>query len=125
MTEWPNFGSLKQFSAPLSGIVAATAPSIMSVQSRRALDSRFVWMTGLIVTADATLSEEGEVAVTLARGKRVAATVAGRDATTDVAIHRTKTGDAPPFAFNGTQPEEGTFAVSVGSQEEFQWLCLT
>jgi hypothetical protein len=51
---------LAALSASLSGLVAATAPSLVSVHSHRSVSSGFVWKPGLIVTADEALAEEGE-----------------------------------------------------------------
>ena len=46
------------------------------------------WRPGLIVTADEALSEEGDVAVTLADGESIEARLVGRDHTTDIAVLR-------------------------------------
>jgi S1-C subfamily serine protease len=124
MTAAPAHDPLKHLSASLSNLVAASAPSIVSVHSHRALSSGFVWKPGLIVTADEALAEEGEVTVTLAGGKRVAATVAGRDPTTDVALLRAETGDVPAIALKGTPPAAGALAVAVGSQEGYPVAAL-
>ena len=124
MTAAPNLDPLRQLSASLSGLVAAAAPCIVSVHSHRALSSGFVWKSGLIVTADEALAEEGEVAITLAGGKRVAATVAGRDPTTDVALLRAETGDAPTITFNGTTPAAGALSVAVGGQDGYPVAAL-
>ena len=117
MTAAPNLDPLKQLSASLAGLVAAAAPSILAVRSYRALSSGFLWKPGLIVTADEALAEEGDIEVTLAGGKRVTATVAGRDPTTDVALLRAETGNVPAIACTGTPPAAGALAVAVGSQE--------
>ena len=119
MTAPPNLDPLKHLSASLSGLVAAAAHSIVSIQSNRALSSGFIWKPGVIVTADEALDEEGEVAVTLAGGRRVAATVAGRDPTTDVALLRADTGDAPAIAIDGGPPAAGALVIGVGSQDGF------
>ena len=81
MTDKPDLRPLKSFSAAVSGLVAAVAPSLVCVHSRRSLSSGFVWKPGLVVTADEALAEEGEVAVMFAGGKRVApaAAVGPRD----------------------------------------------
>ena len=105
---------LKQLSASLSGLVAAAAPSVVTVHSHRSQSSGFVLKSGLIVTADEALAEEGEVAVTLASGKRVSAAVAGRDSTTDVALLRAETGDTPVVNLDGTPSAAGALAVVVG-----------
>src|SRR5262249_19704985 len=113
----PDLTPLTALSASLSGLVAATAPSIVSVHSHRARSSGFLWKPGLIVTADEALADEGEVAVTLSGGKRVPAAIAGRDPTTDVALLRAETGDAPPIALDGVAPSAGSLALAVGARE--------
>jgi S1-C subfamily serine protease len=108
---------LTNLSASLSGLVAATAPSIVAIHSHRALSSGFIWKTGMIVTADEALADEGEVAVTLAGGKRISATIAGRDPTTDIALLRADIGAVLPIALDGSAPTAGALAVVVGGRE--------
>jgi S1-C subfamily serine protease len=124
MTGAPDLNPLKHLSAALGGLVAAVSPSVVSIHSHRALSSGFVWKPGLIITADEALAEEGDVTVTLAGGKRVAATIAGRDPTTDVALLRAETGDLPAIALNEAPPAVGTLAVTVGSQDGFPVAAL-
>jgi S1-C subfamily serine protease len=108
---------LTSLSASLSGLVAATAPSIVAIHSHRALSSGFIWKTGMIVTADEALADEGEVAVTLSGGKRISATIAGRDPTTDIALLRADIGAVSPIALDGSAPSAGALAVVVGGRE--------
>jgi S1-C subfamily serine protease len=108
---------LTSLSASLSGLVAATAPSTVAHQSHRALASGFIWKTGMIVTADEALADEGEVAVTLSGGKRISATIAGRDPTTDIALLRADIGAVSPIALDGSAPCAGALAVVVGGRE--------
>jgi S1-C subfamily serine protease len=108
---------LTNLSASLSGLVAATAPSIVAIHSHRALSSGFIWKTGMIVTADEALADEGEVAVTLSGGKRISATIAGRDPTTDIALLRADIGAVSPIALDGSAPSAGALAVVVGGRE--------
>ena len=108
---------LTSLSASLSGLVAATAPSIVAIHSHRALSSGFIWKTGMIVTADEALADEGEVAVTLSGGKRISATIAGRDPTTDIALLRADIGAVSPIALDGPAPSAGALAVVVGGRE--------
>jgi S1-C subfamily serine protease len=124
MTAAPDLEPLKSLSVSLSGLVAAAAPSIVSVQSHRAVSSGFVWKPGLIVTADEALDDEGEVAVTIAGGRRVPATVAGRDPTTDVALLRAETGDTPVLGVEGAPPRAGGLVIGVGSQAGFPLAAL-
>ena len=108
---------LTNLSASLSGLVAATAPSIVAIHSHRALSSGFIWKTGMIVTADEALADEGEVAITLSGGKRFSATIAGRDPTTDIALLRADIGAVSPIALDGSAPSAGALAVVVGGRE--------
>src|SRR5262245_43899897 len=117
MPTTPDLTLLNDLSASLSRLVAAVAPSIVSVHSHRTLSSGFDWKSGLVVTADEALAEEGDVAVTLAGGKRLSATIAGRDPTTDVALLRAETADLAPIALDGAQPNVGALAVGVGGWE--------
>jgi S1-C subfamily serine protease len=107
---------LTNLSASLSGLVAATAPSIVAIHSHRALSSGFIWKTGMIVTADEALADEGEVAVTLSGGKRISATIAGRDPPTDIALLRADIGAVSPIALDGSAPSAGALAVVVGGR---------
>ncbi|MDU1692725.1 MAG: hypothetical protein E6848_24400, partial [Bradyrhizobium sp.] len=70
MTAPPDLVPLAALSASLSGLVAATAPSIVAVHSHRVRSSGFLWKPGLIVIADEALAEEGDVTVTLAGGRQ-------------------------------------------------------
>ena len=109
--------SLTTLSAALAGLVTSAAPSMVSVHSHRALSSGFVWKAGLIVTPDEALADEGEVAVTPFGGARVAATIVGRDATTDVALLRADTARLAPVALDGAPPPAGALALAVGGRD--------
>jgi S1-C subfamily serine protease len=117
MPDKPELSLLTQLSTSLSGLVAAAAPSIVSVHSHRALSSGFIWKPGLIVTADEALADEGEVAVTFAGGGRVPATIAGRDPTTDVALLRVELAADAPIRLDGAPPNAGALAVAVGGRD--------
>jgi S1-C subfamily serine protease len=108
---------LAALSASLSGLVAATAPSLVSVHSHRLVSSGFVWKPGLIVTADEALAEEGEIAVTLGSGQCVAASVVGRDPTTDIALLRVATSDLKPVVLEAAAPSSGALVVAIGGRE--------
>ena len=95
---------LQELSATLSGLVAATAPSVVSVHSKGARTSGFVWQPGLIVTADDVLADEGEVQVVAPGGASVSAKIAGRDPTTDIALLRIDRTDLPALAFAAAMP---------------------
>jgi S1-C subfamily serine protease len=107
---------LSSFSSALAGIVARTAPSIVSVHSHRARATGFVWKAGLIVTADEALADEGEVLVKLADGSERAARIAGRDHTTDVALLRIDAKDIAPVKLFAEVPPLGALAVVVAAE---------
>ena len=111
MTE-PN--TLASLSSALADTIARAAPAIVSVHSHRARASGFVWKSGLIVTADEALAYEGEIEIQFADGSRKAATVAGRDHTTDVALLRAD-GDVAPVKLSTDIPPLGSLAVIVAA----------
>ena len=80
---------LTSLSSALADVVSRTAPSVvLAVHSHRSRATGFVWKPGLIVTADEALADEGGVEIGLPDGSTAAATIAGRDHTTDIALLR-------------------------------------
>jgi S1-C subfamily serine protease len=78
---------LVDLSNELAEIVRAVDPHIVSVRARRHYPSSGVrWSPDVVVTADHTIQHEEEITVTLADGKTVGATLAGRDPGTDLAV---------------------------------------
>lgn len=108
---------LSSLSSALVDVVAHTAPSVVSVHSHRSRATGFVWKPGLIVTADEALADEGEVKIVLSDGSTVAATIAGRDHTTDVALLRADT-DLAPVKLASTVPPLGTLSVVVATDRD-------
>jgi S1-C subfamily serine protease len=107
--------NLQSLSDTLASVVADAAKSVVAVHSTRSRSSGFVWRSGLIVTADEALAEDGEIAVISPGGEPVAATVVGRDSTTDVALLRAD-GFAAPVASLASAPlQAGALALAVGS----------
>ena len=107
---------LSSFSTALEGVAAKARPSIVSVHSRRSRATGFVWKTGLVITADEALAEEGEVAIKLADGSSRNASIAGRDHTTDVALLRCDTAGLAPITLSSTVPALGALAVTVAAE---------
>jgi S1-C subfamily serine protease len=107
--------NLQSLSDTLASVVADAAKSVVAVHSTRSRSSGFVWRPGLIVTADEALAEDGEIAVMSPGGEPVAATVVGRDSTTDVAL-LSADGFAAPVASLASAPlQAGALALAVGS----------
>ncbi|MEA3150163.1 MAG: hypothetical protein QOD56_1102 [Gammaproteobacteria bacterium] len=107
--------SLQQLSEALTDIVHRAAPSVVAVHSARSRSSGFVWRPGLIVTADEALDDEGDIAVVLPGGETAAATLVGRDPTTDVALLRVDRTDTPPVTLESALRPAGALAWAVGS----------
>ena len=108
---------LHGLSEALADVVAGVAGSIVAVHSRRERSSGFVWRPGLVVTADEALADEGPVEVSHAGGT-AAATLAGRDATTDIALLRVPDMvTLSPVAFASSAPRAGSLALAVGSHD--------
>ena len=112
----PNTASLDSISSSLTDVVARTAPAIVSVHSHRLRASGFVWKPGFIVTADEALADEGEISIKLADGTERAATLAGRDHTTDIALLRVDTANIAPAPLSATVPALGSLAVVVAAE---------
>ncbi|MDA9402224.1 S1C family serine protease [Bradyrhizobium sp. CCBAU 45389] len=112
-----DFSPLSSLSSALAELVARTAPSVVSVHSHRSRSTGFVWKSGLIVTADEALADEGEVEIGLADGSRVAATIAGRDHTTDIALLRADIAVAPVKLATAV-PALGALSIVVATHRE-------
>jgi S1-C subfamily serine protease len=107
---------LSSLSTALEGVVAKARPSVVSVHSRRSRATGFVWKQGLVVTADEALADEGEIAIKLADGTSRAATIAGRDHTTDIALLRVDTAGLTPATLSSHVPALGALSVVVAAE---------
>jgi S1-C subfamily serine protease len=80
-------GTLVNLSNELAEIVRVADPHIVCVRARRHYPSSGVrWSPDVVVTADHTIQREEDITIALADGKTVAATLAGRDPGTDLAV---------------------------------------
>src|SRR3569832_932573 len=104
-------------SSALAEVEARIAPEVVSVHSHRSRSTGFVWKSGLIVTADEALADEGDVQVALQDGSMVAATIAGRDHTTDIALLRADINIAP-VKLASTVPPLGALSVVVATSSD-------
>jgi S1-C subfamily serine protease len=107
--------SLQHLSDALTNVVDRAAPSVVAVHSTRSRSSGFVWRPGLIVTADEALDDEGDVAVVLPGGDTAAATMVGRDPSTDVALLRVDRPHPPSVSLKSASLQAGALAWAVGS----------
>jgi S1-C subfamily serine protease len=113
-----NLTALAAISDALAALVGTVAPHVVAVHSHRARCSGFVWKPGLVVTADESLAEEGDITVRLPGGNTVPATLAGRDPTTDVALLRVEGPDLAPVTLGNGRATVGALTVAVGAGSE-------
>jgi S1-C subfamily serine protease len=109
--------TLTALSSSISAVVERAARSVVSVTSRHAQASGFVWRPGLIVTAEEALSEDGEVLVQLHGGEKISATRIGRDHSTDVAVLRVDRADLPVQPLVAAYPPVGALSIVVGADD--------
>lgn len=104
-----NSNVLAQLSEQLAGAVERAGKSIVRVSGRpRHPASGLIWSgEGLIVTADHVLERDEDILVGLPDGQEAAATIVGRDPSTDLALLKVAT--------QGLEPIETVDAVRVGA----------
>jgi S1-C subfamily serine protease len=88
--------SLAIFSDQLADAAASAGESIVAVHARPRLPSTGIhWQDGVVVTTDGTVRRESDITVTLPDGRKLQATLAGRDRRTDLAVLRVAAGSLP------------------------------
>ena len=92
------------------------AASIVAIHTEaRGSSSGVVWRAGIIVTAEHALRRDEEIHVTLPDGRVVAATLVGRDASTDLAVLKCSEALSPlAEASDGTAIKPGSLVLVVG-----------
>jgi S1-C subfamily serine protease len=110
---------LAAFSNELAALVERAAQSVVAVHARPRFSSSGVfWRPGIIVTAEHTLRRDDEITVTLPDGSNVAATLAGRDAGTDIAVLRVEGNDGSPVQRASAAPAAGNVALAIGRSQD-------
>ena len=95
--------SLSDLSDQLALAVEKGAESIVAVHARPQLASTGIhWRDGLIVTTNGTVRRDQDIAVTLPSGKRINATLQGRDPSTDLAVIKIDTASLPTATLGDT-----------------------
>jgi S1-C subfamily serine protease len=88
--------SLAILSDQLADAAASAGESIVAVHARPRLPSTGIhWQDGVVVTTDGTVRRESDITVTLPDGRKLPATLAGRDRSTDLAVLRIAAGSLP------------------------------
>ena len=109
--------ALATLSADIARLAASASPGIVRVHARKGPPaSGIVWRPGLIVTAEEAVEADEGITVTLPDGTRAEATLAGRDATTDVALLRCAAATTPlASTVVAATASLGQLAVALGS----------
>ncbi len=111
--------SLVAFSDAAAQLVERTASSIIAVHGGgRWPSSGIHWRSGVIVTAEEVLERDEDIKVTLPGGRVVAASLAGRDPSTDVAVLRFQPDGLPagPTA-DAASLRPGHVVLAIGNHE--------
>ena len=106
---------LETLSDDLASAAERVGASVVAIHARRRIPSSgVIWSPGLIVTASHTLQREDDITVTLASGDKVAATLAGRDPATDIAILRFDGNATPATIDAGDSLRVGQLVLALG-----------
>ncbi len=109
--------ALHVYSDALANAVATVAPSIVAIHARRRIPaSGIVWRAGYVIAADHTIRRDRDITVTLNDGRQLAATLVGRDASTDLALLKLAEDIAPVAARwpDGAKLRTGQIVLAVG-----------
>ena len=107
---------LAAFSDQTAQLVERVAQSVVAVHGGSRA-SGIHWRPGVIVTAEETLERDEDIKLTLAGGRQVAATLAGRDPSTDVAVLRFQPDGLAAAEIATAALRPGHLALAIGSHE--------
>jgi S1-C subfamily serine protease len=89
---------LAGLSHDLASTTEQVGRSVVAIHARRRIPSSgVVWRPGVVAAAAHTITRDEDIGVTLASGRTAAATLAGRDPATDLAVLRLEDSAAPPI----------------------------
>jgi S1-C subfamily serine protease len=109
--------TLLKLSNELASTVEAAGPGVVRVEARRRLPaSGIIWSAeGVIVAAHHVVEQDDNIRVGLASGETVAATLVGRDPTTDLAVLRAQApGFTPPTWSEADSLRVGHLVLALG-----------
>ncbi len=106
--------TLIELSNGMADLVDRIAPSVVQVRSRRWRPAAgLVFAAGRVLVSDHAIQQEEDLSVR-ANGRVAAATLAGRDPSTDLAVLDVAGLDAPPLAPSGGSTRVGQLAFALG-----------
>src|SRR5436190_1344217 len=111
--------TLAALSDDLAGAVERAAPFVVAVNGRgRIPSSGVIWRPGVVVTAEHSLKRDEDLSVVLANGRTLAATLAGRDPGTDVAVLKIEDSGVAPAIAPAETVKTGNLALAVARSPE-------
>ena len=107
---------LIELSNELAQLTGRAAASVVGVHTEiRGSSSGVIWRPGIIVTSEHALRRDEEIQVTLPNARVVSATLAGRDASTDIAVLKCAEADSAVAASGDmAQVKPGSLTLVVG-----------
>jgi S1-C subfamily serine protease len=107
---------LVALSNELAGAVEQAGSAVVGVNARpRFASSGVLWRPGVIVTAEHTIRRREEIGVTLPDGRSTSATLAGRDAGTDIAVLKLAEEGPPATKFGSPETlKPGHVVLAIG-----------
>lgn len=112
--------SLVALSRRMAEAVERVSPAIVAVDARpRVRTSGIIWRPGVVVSTNHTVRRNEEITITLHDGRELRATLAGRDAGTDLAVLRVEDdgaggANAPAQLTDAAPLKVGNFVLAVG-----------
>jgi S1-C subfamily serine protease len=107
---------LVALSNELAGAVEQAGRAVVAVNARpRFASSGVLWRPGIIVTAEHTIRRREDIGITLPDGRTTSATLAGRDAGTDLAVLKLAENGAPTASFGAAETlRPGQVVLAIG-----------
>jgi S1-C subfamily serine protease len=106
---------IEQFSSDLADRIAAAAPLVVAIRTGRRPTSGILWRPDVVIASEQMLPEDASTLQVVRGGQVVAATLAGRDPGTNVAVLKLETAldSVPPAAAGAARV--GNLALLVGA----------
>jgi len=112
-------GALSDLSNDLAVAVAKAAPSTVLVDSRRRYPASGIALAvDLVLTADHVITRDSNLTVQTAEGSKFAASIAGRDPGSDLAVLRLSEKSLVPAARAVSRAQVGQLVLALGRPDE-------
>lgn len=106
---------LTELSAAMSARAEAAKTAVVAVNLREGRHlTGLVWQSGVVAVSEQALPRGDEFELIAPGGATIAARLAGRDASTNIAILKTAESITAP-AFTAAEPQVGAFAFAIGA----------